>query len=363
MQQFSNDCDWYESEDDLIDAEQEGELVSFVHRTDDPIDRAQQDISPEEEPEGETVPTSYDEEPQADTISCIQTSTYGDRPSAQPGAVFSGPSSTPPPNTPLLPPHNTSFGGQPYMYIPGSITNLDEESHPYDFFVQIWGDSTFKYLAERTNIYAAQKGTASWTDVSEEEMKLLVGIQLATGIVRLPSMQDYWSTNPLVGIPGIVGGMTRDRFRAILSCLHVNDNSAAPARGTPGYDRLYKVWPLLEAIIKNTPASYILHQEVSVNEAMVLFKGRSTLKQYMPMKPTKQGFECWCLCDARNGLMYNVDVYQGAGEGSGTDRLGAAVVKRMLEPVYDRNHYVYVDNFLGAACGSPYIVFIWTSGV
>ena len=148
MQQFSNDSDWYESEDDLIDAEQEGELESFVHRTDDPIDRAQQDISPEEEPEGETVPTSYDEEPQADTISCIQTSTSGDRPSAQPGAVFSGPSSTPPPNTPFLPPHNTSFGGQPYMYIPVPITNLDEESHPYDFIVQIWGDSTFKYSAD-----------------------------------------------------------------------------------------------------------------------------------------------------------------------------------------------------------------------
>ena len=177
---------------------------------------------------------------------------------------------------------------------------------------------------------------------------VFVGIQLATGIVHLPSMQDYWSTNPLVGIPGIVGGMTRDRFRAILSCLHVNDNSAAPARGTPGYNRLYKVRPLLEAIIKTTQASYILHQDVSVDEAMVLFKGRSTLKQYMPMKPTKRGFKCWCLCDARNGLMYNVDVYQGAGEGSGTDGLGAAVVKRMLEPVYDRNHYVYVDNFFSS---------------
>jgi len=46
---------------------------------------------------------------------------------------------------------------------------------------------------------------------------------------------------------------------------------------------------------------YNLHRDVSVDEAMVAFKGRSTLKQYMPMKPVKQGFKVWMLVDAHTG--------------------------------------------------------------
>ena len=46
---------------------------------------------------------------------------------------------------------------------------------------------------------------------------------------------------------------------------------------------------------------YNLHRDVSVFEAMVPFKGRSTLKQYMPMKPVICGFKVWMLADAHMG--------------------------------------------------------------
>jgi hypothetical protein len=49
---------------------------------------------------------------------------------------------------------------------------------------------------------------------------------------------------------------------------------------------------------------------------MVLFKGRSSMKQYMPLKPIKRGYKCWCLWDSTNGYMYNIDVYTGATVGS-----------------------------------------------
>ena len=65
----------------------------------------------------------------------------------------------------------------------------------------------------------------------------------------------------------------------------------------------------------------------------------------MPKKPIKWGFKCWCTCDATNGYMYNVDVYQGASGTLDEDGLGATVVLCMLEPVYNNNHHVYMDNF------------------
>ena len=48
---------------------------------------------------------------------------------------------------------------------------------------------------------------------------------------------------------------------------------------------------------------------VSVDEAMIRFKGRSTLKQYMPKKLIKRGIKVWALSDAVNGYMSEFEVY------------------------------------------------------
>ena len=62
----------------------------------------------------------------------------------------------------------------------------------------------FKLIAEQTNLYTEQKGTPSWEQLTEDEMKAFFGIQM--GLVRWPSLRDYWNTNPLIGTPGIIRG-------------------------------------------------------------------------------------------------------------------------------------------------------------
>lgn len=44
---------------------------------------------------------------------------------------------------------------------------------------------------------------------------------------------------------------------------------------------------------------------------MVAFKGRSTMKQYMPKKPIKRGFKIWAFADSASGILLNFDVYTG----------------------------------------------------
>ena len=179
-------------------------------------------------------------------------------------------------------------------------------------------------------------------------MQSFVGIQLAMGMVQLPSMYDYWSTNPILGAPRIVRGMGRNRFCSILSHLHLNDNSRMPGRSDPDYDKLYKVRPLLERIRLNSQASYQPHQQLAVDEAMILFKGHSVLKQYMPLKPIKQGYKMWCLCDSTNGYMYNMSLYMGAGDGKNEDSLSSRVVQQLVQPIYHANHHIYMDNFISS---------------
>jgi hypothetical protein len=82
-----------------------------------------------------------------------------------------------------------------------------------------------------------------------------------------------------------------------------------PRPDSAEFEKLYKVRPLLDRIREKSQAAYQPHQEVAVDEAMILFKGRSAMRQYMPKKPVKWGYKCWCICDARNGYMYNLDIY------------------------------------------------------
>ena len=89
-----------------------------------------------------------------------------------------------------------------------------------------------------------------------------------------------------------------------------------PARGTPGFDKLFKVRPFLESIRANFLSQYVPHKEVAIDEAMIKFKGRSSLKQYMPMKPIKRGIKMWCRADSINGYLNDFEIYAGkSGEG------------------------------------------------
>jgi hypothetical protein len=46
-----------------------------------------------------------------------------------------------------------------------------------------------------------------WVDTCKEEIQQYLGILIAMGIDRLPQLEDYCSSNRLVGAPGIRSGM------------------------------------------------------------------------------------------------------------------------------------------------------------
>lgn len=78
------------------------------------------------------------------------------------------------------------------------------------------------------------------------------------------------------------------RFDDISSSLHVNDDNMRPADCK---DKLYKLRPFINAVNDRLPELYNVTREVSVDESMILFKGRSSIKQYNPMKPIKRGYK------------------------------------------------------------------------
>ena len=105
--------------------------------------------------------------------------------------------------------------------------------------------------------------------------------------------------------------MSGRRFELIMKFLHLNDSSKQPARGSNDFDKLYKIGPLLDKIVQSFKTVYTPHQNISVDESIIGFKGRLSWIQYLQKKPTKWGIKAWVMADASNGYVSNFKLYTG----------------------------------------------------
>ena len=73
-----------------------------------------------------------------------------------------------------------------------------------------------------------------------------------------------------------------DSARSPARYLHFVDNDTLVPRGEDSHDHLGKVRPLIDHLSTKFAQTYEPHRDIAVDEAMIKFQGRSSLKQYMP---------------------------------------------------------------------------------
>lgn len=140
------------------------------------------------------------------------------------------------------------------------------------------------------------------------------------GIHKLPSMRHYWSTDPILGV---------------LPKSH------------PNHDKLHKVRPLVEKLNQIIKTAYRYSNITSIDESMIKFKGRSSLKQFMPLKPTKRGYKVWVLADSKTGYVLKFELYTGKSTTNDSlgDSLGERVVLNLTKDLRNSDNLVVFDNF------------------
>ncbi|KAK9711262.1 Alcohol dehydrogenase transcription factor Myb/SANT-like [Popillia japonica] len=127
--------------------------------------------------------------------------------------------------------------------------------------------------------------------LKKEELFTFIGINLLMGYHELPSWRNYCSTAEDLHVHPVAFTMTRDRFDTILSNLHVNDNTRTIDNKN---DELYKIRPITDSLNNTYPAHHKSIGQLSVDESMMMFKGRSSIEQYNSLKPIKRGYKLWC---------------------------------------------------------------------
>ncbi len=148
-----------------------------------------------------------------------------------------------------------------------------------------------------------------WHDVTIEEMSAYIGVCMLMGIIVLPRIEMYWSQKHALLSQPLSQIMSLTRFEQISRYLHICNVSEQIPHGQPGYDPLFKLRKLLDMIVPKLQSEYNPHEQMSIDEAMIPFKGRLGFKQYMKAKPTKWGIKVFVLADCINGYVYRLQIY------------------------------------------------------
>lgn len=119
----------------------------------------------------------------------------------------------------------------------------------------------------------------------------------------MPSIKLYWSRHFLYQNPLFGKVMSRTCFENIFRCLWFY--------AYPTSHRLHKIDQVLNHILSNIGNIYSPGENLSLDEALLLWRGRLGFRQYIPNKTAKYGIKLYELCTP-DGFILNA--YTGKGQ-------------------------------------------------
>ena len=231
----------------------------------------------------------------------------------------------------------------PFIGTPGLKDGLSHLTTALDFIQLFITRYLLVFIAEQTNIYAEQRlvGMASessnaWLPVTARDIAQYLGLVILMGVVRKPSLRDYWSTSELLLTPIFMRTMTCRRFLQIATFFHVTNNADIPDGNV---DRLVKVRSILDYFRTRFRDVYTPSRELSIDEGMLPWKGRLRFKVYNPAKPTKYGIKFYIIAEARSGYVSYFEAY------SGTYTSTRDTVFSLIGDLRGKGYQLYMDNY------------------
>ena len=121
--------------------------------------------------------------------------------------------------------------------------------------------------------------------------------------------------------------------------LRFSDSAKEPSVGSPGYDELYKLRPVIEALNMTFAKYWKGHTYLSLDEMMVAFKGKNPFHRYVPRKPHGNGTKLHAVCDGTYYwcLRFMVD--------DNTSRTVPEIAAEVLKNVVDPGQIVVTDRW------------------
>jgi len=178
-------------------------------------------------------------------------------------------------------------------------------------------------------------------DIDSTEILLYLAFTIFQGLVPLPTIKDYFKDTILWKFPLFKAFFTRDKFLFLHRKFRIH--SISKLLSNENNDKLAKLREVIDVVVPSWRKFLIPGRKLSVDETMVLFKGREDIKQYNPKKPVKFGVKINGLADAESGYMLDWRIYTGKNSKSTED-----IVLELVDSYTNQDYLLYMDNFFSS---------------
>jgi len=236
---------------------------------------------------------------------------------------------------------------------PGLLVSVPENGKPIDFFFMCFDEDFYELIARETNNYAeseflrvgvAERSRISqWKPKDRDEIIAFIFLVIHTGIIKLNRLNDYWKNHHLFNFTCFSNYMSRDRFLLLLRCFHFSQNPTDQSENIPT-DRLFKIRPLINYFNTKMNNIYYPSKELSLDESIVLWRGRLIFRQYIQNKCHKYGVKLYMHTEP-NSLIIKFAVYTGILDDQGGKGHAANIVLHLVSEKLNNGHSIYMDNF------------------
>jgi len=228
---------------------------------------------------------------------------------------------------------------------------------PIEILKEFLTDELIEMIVTRTNRYAelyirretvsSKSRVVGWKPITEEDMWNFLALTLLMGVSKKPSIPDYWSTNPLFYNSTYRTTMPRNQYQLIHKFLHFEDIPDG-AEGGEDEDRISKIRPVIEYLIKRFQQIYTLEREVCIDEQRLL------KTHDIPIYRNQSSIKMFSLRDG-SGYLWNTEIYAGKNDILSLDEVPAdleasvgkpgAIVVRLMQPLLGKGYQIFTDSY------------------
>lgn len=252
---------------------------------------------------------------------------------------------SPPEFTPLIRPESKKAG----IRLPPAL-DLGVPA-PISLFRLFFTDSMLDTIMANTNLYVISKEAGSlghaWYPLDMDELVTWIALTVYISLQRMSTFELCWNMNKQEPVHMISQYMKQIQYEQIKRYLHV---SAPDATIINYFDKLE---PLLSHIHDSSKKYYTPATNVSVDEMMIRFSGRSAHTVCMKNKPTPEGFKIFSLC--ASGYTYTFlptsrIIPAQIDKVDGLTQTGSIVNHLVRQLPYTRLPFnIYMDNYFTSA--------------
>ena len=261
----------------------------------------------------------------------------------------------------------TPFGGDrrqnpPLLYngLPAGISDTVPTIYaPKDAFKIFLNHDIMQYVVNNTNAKAKvvlgqdlkkKMNGIYWRNLNVDELYVFLALSFIMAMNHKPRVNDYWTHDPLFGSPAIFCKevMSRNRWKNIFKFLrwtHPEEVTNNPQT---------RIEPFLDKLRERCRSAVSPGRDVSIDESLILYKGRLHFKQFIRTKRSRFGIKVFFLCPGHpnwQGYSWDFQVYYGEGtnfytpDNPGHLSKSEEIVVKLMSGLLGCGRHVITDNW------------------